>query len=156
MFIRDEIQARTMDAAIYFTSTFGNGERVMRMLQSELVNKGYTVTMEKLKRGTSARAADVLIFSSPTHAGSPVGKMKRFLASMPEQSGRYALATTYGESLPKTLDIMDDLLSGKGMQKVVDMAMPVKGIRDQSLEAQAAGMVRDFAEKIDIACRSSF
>lgn len=145
-----------MDAAIYYTSTFGNGERVMHMLQSELVKKGYTVTTEKLKRGTEPRTADVLVFSSPTHAGSPVGKMKRFLASIPEGSGRYAIATTYAQELPKTLDMMDDLLAGKGMKKVADMAVPVKGIRDQSLEIEAASMVRDFAEKIDIACRSSF
>ncbi|MGE4274536.1 MAG: flavodoxin family protein [Candidatus Methanomethylophilaceae archaeon] len=143
-----------MEVAIYYHSTFGNGERVMRMLKDELVGLGYTVSMEKLRRGTRPRSADVHVFSTPTHGGAPVGKMKRFLGSLPVQEGRYALATTYGDGLPQTLNIMDELLADKGMRKVCDMAVPVKGIRDASLDITAAPLVRDFAEKILIDSRS--
>lgn len=143
-----------MRAVIYYHSMFGNGERMSSLLTEELRKFGMSAEMFKLSQKPVFEAADLVIFSSPTHASDAVRKMKKFIANIPDNHGCYALMTSYGYDLPyKTLDTMSASLDAKKMNKVEDLAVKVKGLRGP-LPDDIHDLMRDFAEKLHIGCQA--
>jgi len=142
-----------MKAAIYYHSTFGNGGHLMDMLKTELSALGYDVSVFKISSKVEFQAADLCVFSSPTHAANPVGKMKKFIAKIPENNGCYGVVTTYGVEVPPTLDTMSNALDAKGMKKMADLAVKVKKMRGP-LEDDAPAMVKQFAESLHSGCQN--
>ena len=139
-----------MKVFIAYESKYGNGKKMVDHLENALKGKGHDVQVS-LARETKPNAvpqADLYIFHSPTHAGSPVGKVKKLLKKMeiPQKDAKYALTITSMDPNPKTLAKMDALVQPKGMTKVTNgLHVRVKGMKgpleegwEQKVEAFAS------------------
>lgn len=124
------------------------------ILMEELIRLGMDVEIFKLSQKPVFEAVDLAIFSSPTHAGDSVRKMKRFIANIPANNSSYAVMTSYGYDIPyKTLESMSSALDGKNMSKLEDIAVKVRGLRGP-LPEDIRPIMRDFAEKLYISCQA--
>jgi flavodoxin len=138
-----------MKIEIFHASKFGNGEKVVAYLQGLLVANGHLVNARHVRtiKPMDVPAADLYIFCSPARIGKPIGKMRRFLKKLKLTDGtKYALIATLGQVEPnkktgempareeiekyqQSLPIMDQLLKEKGMVKVTDLKVFVKGLK---------------------------
>jgi flavodoxin len=139
-----------MKVCITYESKFGNGKKVVDHLENTLKGKGHEVQvcLARETRPNALPQADLYIFHSPTHMGSPVGKIKKFLKKMeiPQNDAKYALTATHMDPNATTVRKMDAFLKSKGMTKVADgLQVMVKGMKgpleegwEQKIEAFAS------------------
>ena len=156
-----------MKTEIYFESKFGNGKRVVEKLAKDLTSKGHVVGLHNINDVSPKEMppADLYVFSSPTRLGKPVGSMRRFTKKVKAPQGaKYALIATHGAAIPnkktglmptieemekwqRTLPIMEEILSQKGMVKVADLkvyVLDLKGPLEEGWESKVAG----FADQV--------
>lgn len=112
-----------MKVCIAYESKYGNGKKCVEHLQSVISGKGHDVEIFSIRdtKPDSLAQAELYIFSSPTHAHSIPGKMKKFLRKleMGAKGSKYAIMTTYvGQT--RSLQKMEKILLPKGMTKVSD------------------------------------
>ena len=123
-----------MKVCIIYESKYGNGKKCVEHLQNIISKKGHDVETSSIReiKSSSLPRADLYIFSTPTHIGSPPGKMKKFLKKLEitEEGTKYALMATCLDYKTKALQIMEGLLQPKGMTKVSDgIKIKVTGIK---------------------------
>jgi len=156
-----------MKTEIYFESKFGNGKRVVEKLAKDLASKGHVVGLHNINDVSPKEMspADVYVFSSPTRLGKPVGSMRRFTKKVKAPQGaKYALIATHGAAKPnkktglmptieemekwqRTLPIMEEILSQKGMVKIADLkvyVLDLKGPLEEGWESKVAA----FADQV--------
>jgi len=156
-----------MKTEIYFESKFGNGKRVVEKLAKDLTSKGHVVGLHNINDVSPKEMppADLYVFSSPTRLGKPVGSMRRFTKKVKAPQGaKYALIATHGAAIPnkktglmptieemekwqRTLSIMEENLSQKGMVKIADLKVYVldfKGPLEEGWESKVAA----FADQV--------
>ena len=141
-----------MKIFITYESKYGNGKKVVDQLQNALKGKGHEVQVGSVRevKPNSLPQADLYVFHSPTHMGSPVGKVKKFLKKMeiPRKDAKYALMATHMDPKAMTVNKMDKLLSPKGMTKISDgLQVMVKGMKGP-LEEGWEQKVEAFASEI--------
>ena len=103
-----------MKICIAYESKYGNGKKCVEHLQGVISKKGHdveTCSVRETKPG-SLPQADVYVFSSPTHVGSPPRKMKKFLKNLEikQERAKYALIATYMDPKTKTIQKMEEIL----------------------------------------------
>lgn len=112
-----------MKVYIAYESKFGNGKKCVDYLQEAIAKKGHSVESSSIReiKSKSLPAADLYIFSSPTHMGRPPRKMKKFLNKLESpQEAKYTTMVTHMGPNAKTPQLINDLLQPKGMTKVSD------------------------------------
>lgn len=152
----------------FHASKYGNGATVAAQFAADMAAKGVTVNVHHIKdaRPDDIPAADLYAFSSPTHMGRPRGGMRRFLKKAVLPSGaRYALVATAMAPQPdkksgvipslgeierwrRTIPVMDELLTAKGLTKVADATVQVaasEGPLEEGWQAKVAAL----ADQID-------
>jgi flavodoxin len=82
-----------MNICISYFSKFGNGKICVDELSSALTDMGHSVTVINIPESnpTELPQADVYVFSSPTRAGQPTGKVNGFI-----KKGSYADGAGFG------------------------------------------------------------
>ncbi len=142
-----------MKIFIAYESKYGNGKKVVDHLQNALKGKGHEVQVGLVRevKPKSLPQADLYIFHSPTHVGSPVGKVKKFLKKMdiPQKDAKYALTITHMDPNAKTMAKMDALVQPKGMTKVTDglqvMVKGMKGPLEEGWEQKVEGFASELS-----------
>ena len=148
-------------------SKFGNGAMVATEFQKLMAAKGVSVDVHHIRevKPTELAPADLYVFSSPARMGKPIGRMRRFLKKVTLPTGTtYAVLTT--ELAPKpnkktgrvptederakwqrVIPIMNEILQGKGLVKVLDdkvfvtaMKGPLEEGWQQKVEAFVAAL----------------
>jgi flavodoxin len=158
-----------MRIELYHASKFGNGARVAEELRSVLEAAGHSVNVHHIKEANPKKMpeADLYIFGSPTRIGRPIGSMRRFIKKvlLPPET-RYAVFATHGEAVPdkktgkippdeemkrwrKTIPYLDEVLKGKGLQKIADKMLFVSGdtLKGTLIEGWQE-KVKEFAQQI--------
>ncbi|HEY3421469.1 MAG TPA: flavodoxin family protein [Methanomassiliicoccales archaeon] len=130
-----------MKVEVYHASRFGNGERVADEIKRLLQARGNEVDVHHIKEVSpkDVPPADLYVFGSPTRFGKAPGGVVRFMKKIEPQPGaRYAVFGTFGATIPdkktgrmpseeemeklrRTIPMLDEQLSGKGMVKVAEM-----------------------------------
>lgn len=130
-------------------SKFGNGAAVAAEFQKQMSREGQSVEVRHIRevRATELLPADLYVFSSPGRFGKPIRRTRRFLKQLSLPPGtRYALLTTEAPPKPnkktgrmptevelakyqRVRPIMDELLQGKGLLKVVEEKVYVTGLK---------------------------
>lgn len=138
-----------MKIEYYTASRFGNGVIVAEEFRKAMRNHGVDVAVHHIRDVDPKHfvTADLYVFSAPGRMGRPIGKMRRFLnAAVLPAGNRYALLTTEIAPRPdkktglipseeqlakwqRVRPIMTDILDGKGLVKVAEDCIYVKGIR---------------------------
>lgn len=123
-----------MDICIIYYSKYGNGKKLVEYLGTILADKGHEVKIFSINeiQPPALPSVDLYVFSSPTHIGGPPGKIKKFLKKVESgrEGGKYALITTTMDAKGKTLEKMENLLSGKGITMISEgISVIVKGIK---------------------------
>jgi flavodoxin len=140
-----------MMICIAYYSKYGNGKEAAEHLRDALAKHGHVVLLNSVENidPKLLPAVDLYVFSSPTHMGSPAGKMKRFLKKLAVPKGsKYALMTTYMGGNAKTLLKMEKILEKKGYVKAFDgLELKVEGSKGP-LAAGYKTFVENFAQKI--------
>jgi flavodoxin len=136
-----------MKIELYHASKFGNGAKVAEELKLVLETKGHQMNVHHIKgeNPKNLPAADLYIFGSPTRIGKPIGGMRRFIKKVNlSPKTKYAVFATHGEAVPdkktgkmptdaemkrwrKTIPYMDEVLKGKGLDKVAYKRFYVSG-----------------------------
>jgi multimeric flavodoxin WrbA len=136
-----------MNIELYHASKFGNGAQVAEEIKRVLEEKGHQVSVHHIKGENPKKIppADLYIFGSPTRIGKPIGNMRRFIKKVSLSQGtKYAIFATHGAAVPdkktgkmpteeelkrwrKTIPIMDEVLTGKGLVKVAEGKFYVRG-----------------------------
>jgi menaquinone-dependent protoporphyrinogen IX oxidase len=148
-------------------SRFGNGARVAAEFKKLMAARGVSVEVHHIREvnPTALSPADLYVFSSPGRMGKPIGSMRRFVKQVGLSPGtQYALLTT--ELAPKpdkksgrmpseeelakwqrVIPIMNEILQGKGLVRVLDDAVLVTGMKgplaegwQQTVEEFVAGL----------------
>jgi flavodoxin len=140
-----------MKICIAYYSKYGNGKKAAEHLHSQLVKIGHIVVLHSAESidPKILPAVDLYVFGSPTHMGSPAGKMKHFLKklALPEGS-KYALMATYMGGNAKTLLKMEKILAKKGYVKTHDgLELKVEGPKGPLAEGYKT-FVENFAHKL--------
>jgi menaquinone-dependent protoporphyrinogen IX oxidase len=148
-------------------SKFGNGAAVAAEFKKLMAARGVSVEVHHIREVNPAALspADLYVFSSPGRMGKPIGGMRRFLKQVRLPAGtRYALLTTElapkpdkktgrmptDEELAKwqrVIPIMNEILQGKGLVRVLEDAVLVTGMKgplaegwQQTVEDFVAGL----------------
>ena len=148
-------------------SKFGNGAMVAAEFEKLMNAKGVDVEVRHIREARPAELApaDLYVFSSPGRIGKPIGSMRRFLKKVTLPAGtRYAILTTEAAPKPdkktgrlpteeemakwqRVRPIMNEILEGKGLVKVLDDKILVTGLKgpleegwQQKVEAFVAGL----------------
>ena len=144
-----------MKVCIAYESKFGNGKKCAHYLSGAITKMGHETEVFSIRevKPNSLPKADLYVFSSPTHVGSPPGKMKKFLkkAEIEGKECKYALIATCLDYNTKVLEKMEDLLSPKGITKVSDglkikvtgMKGPLEGGFEQKLDEFATNILKE-------------
>lgn len=135
-----------MRIELFHASKFGNGALVAEELRRLLEMEGHQVDVRHVKQAKAREVppAELYIFGSPTRFGRPIRGMRSFAKKAALAPGtRYAVFATHGEEAPdkktgkmpseeelerwrRTIPILDDILTGKGLVKVADMRFFVR------------------------------
>lgn len=133
----------------FHASVYGNGAMVAEEFKRLMASKGIEVEIHHIEKMKPEQLppADLYIFSSPGRFGKPIKEMRRFLKDVNLPKGtKYAALTTEPAPQPdkKTgkmpteeelgacqyvLPIMNDLLQEKGLVKVAETKVFVKGLK---------------------------
>lgn len=141
-----------MKVCIVYESKYGNGKKCAEYLQSIIKAKGYDVNSFSIReiKPNLLPEADFYIFSSPTHIGSIPWKMRRFLKKIkPKSEAKYALMTTCISPDTKVIQKMEEILNKKGMIKISEIKIKVKGMKGP-LEEKYKEKLDAFVEEIFI------
>ncbi|MCK5258602.1 MAG: flavodoxin domain-containing protein [Thermoplasmatales archaeon] len=141
-----------MKVCIAYESKYGNGKKCVEYLQNIISKKGKDVEAFSVReiKPNSLPQADLYIFSTPTHIGSPPGKMKKFLKKLEitEEGTKYALMATCMDYKTKSLQTMENLIQPSGMTKVSDgIKIKVTGMKGP-LETGYEEKLDTFAKEI--------
>lgn len=158
-----------MRVELYHASKFGNGARVSEEMKRLLETEGHQVTVHHVKevKPKEVPPADLYIFGSPTRFGRPIRGMRSFVKRLHLPSGtKYAVFATHGEEVPdkktgrmpteeelvrwrKTIPQLDEVLKGKGMEKVAEMRFFVRADTMKGpLRDDWEGRAREFVSAI--------
>jgi hypothetical protein len=151
-------------------SKFGNGAQVATEFQRAMVDRGVDVAIHHV-REVSPKAlapADLYVFSSPGRLGRPIRSIRRFLKALELAEGTpYALLTTEMQPRPdkktglmpneeeirasgqKVRPIMNELLEGKGLDKVGEEWVYVTGLKGPLAEGWQS-KVDAFADRLPV------
>ncbi|MBC7081372.1 MAG: flavodoxin family protein [Thermoplasmatales archaeon] len=136
-----------MKVCIIYDSKYGNGKKCIDYI-SELIGKKHKVEIFSADEVKPQNIeADLYIFSSPTHIGSPTRKIKKILKKISKENAKYALMTTCIDEKTKSIEKMEKILSKKGMKKVADVKIKVNGIKGP-LESNYKEKIEEFLKKI--------
>jgi flavodoxin len=118
-----------MQFVIVYTSTFGNGKKVVERLTQTLTNKGNPATLLQTATANPASlpAADLYVFSAPAEAFNVKKDMRTLMQGLQGTEGKpYAIINTHAMKKNR-LGKMEKLLSKKGMVKRADLEFQVSG-----------------------------
>lgn len=138
-----------MTVEYFHASKFGNGAQVAAHFKERMADEGVDVDVHHIRELKTADLppADLYVFSSPGRFGKPIRGMRRFLRTVGLPAGtRYAILTTEAppkldkktgrmpteEELAKyqrVTPIMNEILQGKGLVKLGEDKVYVKGLR---------------------------
>lgn len=138
-----------MKIEYFHASRYGNGAKVAEEFSRQMAANGVEVSVHHIREVTAKdlAPADLYLFSSPGRMGKPTGGMRRFLRNLTLPAGtKYALLTTElapqpdkktgrmptAEELAKwqrVVPIMNEILQGKGLVKVIDDKVQVTGLK---------------------------
>lgn len=148
-------------------SKFGNGATVAAEFKRLMAARGVDVEVHHIREvnPTALSPADLYVFSSPGRMGKPTGAMRRFLKQVGLPAGtQYAVLATElaprpdkktgrmptDEELAKwqrVIPIMNEILQGKGLVRVLEDAVFVTGMKgplaegwQKTVEGFAAGL----------------
>ena len=148
-------------------STFGNGATVAAEFKKLMTARGVSVEVHHIREVNPAALApaDLYVFSSPGRMGKPTGGMRRFLKQVRLPAGtQYAVLATELEPRPdkktgrmptaeelakwqRVIPIMNEILQGKGLVRVLEDAVYVTGMKgplaegwQQTVEGFVAGL----------------
>jgi menaquinone-dependent protoporphyrinogen IX oxidase len=130
-------------------SKFGNGAMVAAEFKNLMNANGVSVEVHHIRqaRPTELSPADLYVFSSPGRLGKPIGSMRRFLKKVKLPAGtKYAILTTEAAPKPdkktgrvpseedlakwqRVRPIMNEILQGKGLVKVLDDKVLVTALK---------------------------
>jgi menaquinone-dependent protoporphyrinogen IX oxidase len=130
-------------------SKFGNGAEVAAEFKNQMNAKGVSVEVHHIRQAkpTELSPADLYVFSSPGRLGKPIGSMRRFLKKVTLPVGtKYAILTTEAAPKPdkktgrvsteeelakwqRVRPIMNEILQGKGLVKVLDDTVHVTALK---------------------------
>jgi hypothetical protein len=153
----------------FHASRFGNGAMVAEEFQKQMAAKGITVNVHHIRnaRPREIPPADLYLFSAPGRMGKPIGGMRSFLKkAMLPAGAEYAILTTEGAPQPdrktgrmpteeeqakwqRIIPIMNSMLQGKGLVKIAEGKILVKGLKGP-LEEGWQKKVEAFASQIPI------
>jgi multimeric flavodoxin WrbA len=156
-----------MKIEYFHASVHGNGAMVAEEFKKQMAAKGVTVDVHHVDsmKSDAIPPADIYVFSSPGRFGKPIKEMRRFLEKVNLPTGtKYAILTTEPSPKPdkKTgkmpteeevgryqhvIPIMNEILLGKGLVKMVETKVYVTGIKGP-LEADWQKKVEVFATAI--------
>ena len=141
-----------MNICISYGSSFGNGKTCVDELTALLKKKGHDVARISIKetKPTDLPRADLYVFSSPTRAGQPLGKVKGFIkkGAYPENAGFSIISTGVDESTG-ALGKLADAAAKAGLKKAADgVRIKVKGIKGPLTE-EYKDKLNTFAEQLD-------
>lgn len=157
-----------MRVAIYYMSKYGNGRKVVERLGEVINERGHSVDVKSVGEANPGKVspADLYLFSSPTRIGKPPRKVRSFVKKFrpPAGIGKFALVATHSRPEPdkktgkvptaeelgkwqRTIPIMEEILTGKGMRKVGDLKVYVNGIKGP-LEQGYEEKIEKFADEI--------
>lgn len=155
----------TMKIEYFHASHFGNGAVVAEEFKKQMAFKGVTVNVHHIRdtKPGAMPAADLYFFSAPGRFGKPIGSMRSFLKSINLPAGTpYAVLTTEPAPKPdkktgriepdkwqRVLPIMNELLEGKGLEKVADCQVYVTGLKGP-LEADWQKKVEAIVSRIPV------
>ncbi len=148
-------------------SKYGNGAMVAEEFKRRMDTRGVVVDVHHIQRmrPTELPTADLYVISSPGRMGKPIGGMRRFLKKLILPAGtKYAILTTAATPTPdkktgkmpteeemakwqRVIPIMDELLQGKGLEKVAEGTVHVTGLKGP-LEKGWQDIVESFASQI--------
>jgi len=135
-----------MKVELYHASKYGNGARVAEEIKRLMAAHGIEVFVHHVNDAEpkGLPTADLFIFGSPTHFGKAPGNVVRFLKKLDLPPGtKYAVFATCSaarpdrktgrmptedelEKLRRTIPMMDEQLSAKGMKKLAEMKVFVQ------------------------------
>ena len=151
----------------FHASRFGNGATVAAEFKRLMAARGVSVEVHHVRDVNPAALppADLYVFSSPGRMGKPTGGMRRFLKQVTLPAGtQYAVLTTELAPRPdkktgrlpteeelakwqRVIPIMNEILQGKGLVKVLEDAVYVTGMKgplaegwQQTVEEVVAGL----------------
>ena len=153
----------------FHASRFGNGATVAAEFKEQMTARGVNVEVHHIRDAnpTALAPADLYVFSSPGRMGKPTGGMRRFLKQVSLPAGtQYAVLTTElapkpdkktgrmptAEELAKwqrVIPIMNEMLQGKGLVKVLEGAVFVTGMKGPLADGWQQ-TVEDFAARLPI------
>ncbi|UCD14334.1 MAG: hypothetical protein JSW60_02665 [Thermoplasmatales archaeon] len=141
-----------MKVYIAYESKYGNGKKCVEHLQTAIKKKGHNVEASPINeiKTDSLPPAELYIFSTPTHVGRPPRKMRKFLKKleMGQEDAKYALMTTCMDYNTRSLEIMEDFLQPKKINKVSKgIKIKVGGIKGP-LESSYQEKLDSFVEEI--------
>ena len=143
-----------MKVCIAYDSKYGNGKQCMEHLKQTLSKRGHDVQLFSIRetKPRSLPAANLYLFSAPTHVGGPPRKMKKFLKKLEinKEGAKYSLITTYMNPNNKTLEKMDAIIKLHGMAKgaegikikVMKMKGPLEDDYKNKLDAFANELIK--------------
>ena len=158
-----------MNIEYFHASKYGNGALVAEEFKTQMAAKGVEVNVHHIKQSSPRELppADLYLFSSPGRVGKPIGGMRRFLKKVTLPAGsRYAILTTEGAPKPdkktgqlpseeeqakwqRIIPIMNEILQGKGLEKVAEGKVLVTGMKGP-LEEGWQSKVEAFASGIPV------
>ena len=139
-----------MKVDIVYESKHGNGKKCVDYLAELLRDRGEEVEIVSIRDvdPKSLPMADLYVFSAPTHVGKPARKMRKFLRGLDTDPLRYALMTTHAREETRALQLMEDILSAKGGERVTEgLKIKVYAIRGP-LEDDYQRRIEEFADDL--------
>lgn len=141
-----------MDICIVYASVFGHGRQCVDELSTQLREKGHTVREYSIKEtgADNLPTSDVYVFSAPTRAGSPMGKMKRYMKSFKpkKKDAKYTLISTGSDPGTGPLEKMAAIVDTHGLTRIGNGArITLKGLNGP-LEEGYKDKLKAMAEEI--------
>lgn len=138
-----------MKIAITYYTKFGNNEELADFLADQFKLADVSVYSTKKHSPKHVVHSDLYIISAPTHIGNAPFRIRRFLKkTVFPKKFRYALVNTRAKG-GKTLETMDNILSGKGGSKIGELKIEVKD-KKGPMEDNWQRKVKEFSKSLTI------